>query len=423
MHQFEQKSISMRDRALPYVVDKVQEKSGSLRLGAIDIQRGIIMVLMAFVHSREYVSVEGYENLKRGVSPAWRGESWVDVFSQLVEPLAAGGFFMTMGIGVYFLWQTRTRAGWDSQRISNYLFTRGTILVILQLTVLQFFEYLSSPQFYYYIGVLLSLGICMMGAACCMRFIEHMQQKQWAKDWDMSLIIPLIIIALIVTGTQIAMNHLDQQNPRLWQMIVLTGGNYMTSSNIRVNINFTPLAWFSATAFGLIVGNILFTHRQNSMKILQKIVFVMLVSWVFLRTGLLSGWFTFGDYKMPASGDSLSLMSYFCFTKYPPSLDYFLWVLAVNLQGIIWWNKLEQKSAENVSLLRPLQLFGQCALFFFVCHWFVYYGLSLLIGIKLTSVNGIFGGWIAGLFILYPLCKLFHAFKHKQAADSFWRMF
>jgi len=399
----------------------VKTKTQSLRLSAIDVQRGLIMVLMAFVHSREYLGLHKYGNVKMGVSPKWLGESWFDVFYQLVEPLAAGGFFLTMGIGIYFLWQARKSCGWQAKKITHYLFTRGALMVILQLTILHFFEYLSSPQYYFYIGVLMSLGFCMMGAACCMLFIDYLQNIRRVY-WSADVVIPLAGIAIIVFGTQWAMYHIDVAHVTLGQMIAFVGGHYMTPAHIDVEIDFTPLPWFSATLFGLVVGKILYQNHQQGIVTLQKIVIGMLIAWFILRTGLLAGWFTFGDYKLPHANETLSIMSYWCFTKYPPSLGYYLWVLAINLQGIILWSRVENYSTKASNWLKPLKLFGQCALFFFLCHWFVYFGLSLLLNEKLTTPMTLLSGWLVGLIILYPLCKLFNRFKSRQEPDSFWRL-
>lgn len=404
------------------ISDHLYAKSEKKRMAAFDIQRGLIVVLMAFSHSREYLGADYYSNSYPGISPVWKGHAWIDVFYQLFVRLVAGGFFMTMGIGIYFLWQSRLKAGKTPSQIAQYLFSRGILLILLQMTVLELFQYVSEGYFFINAGVLMSLGFCMIGAAGCLWLIDVLQSKKYAKLIRFDIILPLALLLSLILINQLWMYHIDIKNPDFLQMLLLVGGEYTTRFNLELHINFTPLPWFTGTVFGLIIGRILFTQGQQGMKILQKIIFCLLITWLILRTGFLFNWITFGDYKFPAPGESISLMTYFCMTKYPPSLDYYLWVLAVNLQGIVWWNKLEVSSSRYLALLKPLNTFGQCALFFFVCHWYVYYGLSLFLNEKLSTPLEVFSGWIVGLIILYPICKAFRRFKMSKPADSLWRM-
>lgn len=418
MYELEQKGLNLS--AQPISESVAAPKTS--RLSAIDIQRGIIIILMAFPHSREYMTVEGYTNTKAGISPKWLGTEWVDLFHQLFVRTVAGGFCMTMGIGIYFLWQARLANHNAPKKIAQYLFTRGSLLVFLQLSVIGFFNYITSGTFWINVGVLMMLGICMMSAGGIMWFIDSLKKTHWAQNRPVDIIVPLAIISGLVLGTQLAMNHINVEHPSFIQMMLLVGGEYLTPANIEIQFNFVPLPWLTAVVFGLLVGKIIYKNQQQGMKTLQKMVIAMLVSWFILRTGLLMGWFTFGDYKIPLDGEELNWISYFCMSKYPPSFDYFLWVLAVNMQGIILWNKLGQTKPKIMKLFTPFKTFGQCALFFFLIHWYVYYGLSLVIPHQFKSTADIFGGWLLGLIVVYPICLAFRNFKLNKPADSLWRM-
>lgn len=419
MYELEQKGLHLDSKSIPKSSTAVLPRTS--RLSAIDIQRGLIVILMAFAHSREYLTTEGYTNTKPGVSPKWMGTEWVDLFHQLFVRTVAGGFCMTMGIGIFFLWQARLANHWEPKKIAQYLFTRGSLLIFLQLTVLGFFNFITTGIFYINVGVLMMLGFCMMSAGACMWLIDSVKNKPWAKNSPVDVIMPLAMISVLVLSTQLAMNHIDLQHPSLAQMMLLVGGDYFTTTNFEIQFNFVPVPWLTAVIFGLLVGKIIYKNHQQGMITLQKMVVAMLISWFILRTGLLAGWFTFGDYKIPSSGEQLNWISYFCMSKYPPSFDYFLWVLAINMQGIIIWNKIEHTKPKLMSLFTPLKTFGQCALFFFISHWYVYYGLSLIVG-HFTSPAGIFGGWLLGLIVLYPVCRAFRNFKMNKPAESLWRM-
>lgn len=132
------------EQVLPAVTHKTEtitQVSTSKRLGAMDMQRGMIMMLMAFSHSREYVSGDRYSNLGFNQSPTWHGNIWPDFIQQFfISTVAAGGFFMMMGVGMVFLFYARLKEGWSQEKICLYFLKRGALLIFIQLTLLQWFE-------------------------------------------------------------------------------------------------------------------------------------------------------------------------------------------------------------------------------------------------------------------------------------------
>ena len=79
----------------------------SLRISSLDIQRGFIMLLMAFCHCREYGGIDDYSNMDWNTSSTWLGTSYLDLIQQaFMSMIAAGGFFMLMGVGIIFFYQS-----------------------------------------------------------------------------------------------------------------------------------------------------------------------------------------------------------------------------------------------------------------------------------------------------------------------------
>jgi hypothetical protein len=62
------------------------------------------------------------------------------------------------------------------------------------------------------------------------------------------------------------------------------------------------------------------------------------------------------------------------------------------------------------------------ALFFYLLHLWVYG----LLGLFYTGGGGLvtmYGFWLLGLLILYPLCYWYNSFKHRKPLTSLWRFF
>jgi uncharacterized membrane protein len=108
-------------------------------------------------------------------------------------------------------------------------------------------------------------------------------------------------------------------------------------------------------------------------------------------------------------------------TKYPPSLAYILLTLGVDLLLLALF-------AGIMTTLRrwakPLLVFGQTALFFYLAHLYLYAVMGLTIApAGGTSLGWMYAYWAGGLVLLYLLCVRYRTFKQGTATDSVWRFF
>jgi hypothetical protein len=105
--------------------------------------------------------------------------------------------------------------------------------------------------------------------------------------------------------------------------------------------------------------------------------------------------------------------------KYPPSLAFLTITLGINLIFMAIWRRVEPCLQNRY---HPLLIFGRVALFFYLLHLWVY----SLSGLFFRSGSGLvtmYGFWLLGLVILYPLCCRFNRFKRSKPLTSFWRFF
>lgn len=424
MQHIEATSLASTSSSLSSSTQSLVQLPQGSRFGAMDMQRSIIMMLMAFAHCREYIGGPRYSNINWNHPPLWNGISWLDMIQQIiVSTVAAGGFFMMMGAGIIFLFHARLKNGWTEKSTCFYLIKRGLLLILIQLTLLQAFEILAEETLYFYVGVLISLGVNMILASLLYYLILSIKSLRIIRHLHIEYTLPVLLIILITSFIQLKISHILQSAaiPDAWMNMLVLGGKFEKS--ILIDINFTPIPWFPAVAFGMIVGQLFLKRKQQSITILFRIALSFLLIWFLARTALLSGLINAGDYKILGDGEQATLASYFCVSKYPPSIDYFLWSLGLNLLGIVLWSRAEKIAPRLLFRIQSVKLFGQCALFFFIMHWFVYYGISRFLVSPITNPLGIIALWLTGLMILYPLCKRYHVFKSGKDKASFWRMF
>src|SRR4030088_3144158 len=93
------------------------------RVVALDILRGVVMILMAIDHVRVYSGL-----------PAGGPTAGI-FFTRWVTHFCAPAFVFLAGTGAYL---HGLKLG-DRRAVARYLVTRGLILVVLELTVIRFF--------------------------------------------------------------------------------------------------------------------------------------------------------------------------------------------------------------------------------------------------------------------------------------------
>src|SRR3954471_10801013 len=91
------------------------------RIQALDVMRGVVMILMAIDHVRVYSGLPA-----GGPTPGIFFTRWVTHF-------VAPGFAFLAGTGAFFLGRKLN----DSRALSRTLVTRGVVLVLLELTVIR----------------------------------------------------------------------------------------------------------------------------------------------------------------------------------------------------------------------------------------------------------------------------------------------
>jgi len=166
-----------------------------------------------------------------------------------------------------------------------------------------------------------------------------------------------------------------------------------------------------------------------------------------------------------------SPQAFFYLAKYPPDVAFFAYTLSVNLLFLTLLDLIPRKymvatttataqdSDSNTThdaaslarrilsgalrgLLTVLLTFGNSALFFYMIHQFLVFGLgslltrlfgreipgekspfsdSVLMGIQ--SVWAFWGLWLLVMLIMFPLCRWYARFKATKGIDSVWRFF
>jgi uncharacterized membrane protein len=347
------------------------------RLDSIDVLRGIVMVVMALDHARDFFSNARFDPTDLSqTTPAY-------FLTRFVTHYCAPAFVFLAGTGA-FLGGTR---GKTTKELSVFLLTRGLWLVLLELTVMR-----VAWSFDYDVHMLRAIVI-------------------WAIGWSMVVLGVLVFLpraAVLVFGLALIAGHNafdGVQGGALWSILhVQTMVEYAPGWWIFVMYPLVP--WVGVMAAGYAFGGYALGDRRR----IRWIGLGCCALFVLLR--LVN---RYGD-PAPWESQPSALFTLFSFVnceKYPPSLDYLLMTLGPALTLL----SLLPDSARGIA--KPLVVFGRVPLFYYVLHVFLIHGLALLAGAGMGSGRGfglpvVYAIWAGVVLALYLPCRWFMELKRRN---------
>ena len=301
------------------------------RLESIDLLRGVIMVIMALDHVRDFFGVPG-------VSPTNLAQTTVPLFfTRWITHFCAPVFFLLTGTGAFLSPRRKS-----TRELSRFLFTRGVWLIVLEITVLRCLGF----QFNFDYSVTL-LNVL------------------WTLGWAMIALSALVWLpASVVTAFGLVMiashNLLDSvrsANP-LW--VALHSPGFLIPDPPHVVFAAYPLIpWIGVMAAGYGLGQIYGWSAERRKAFLLRVGLGLTVGFLVLR-----GINVYGDPSQWSTrpSTSLTVVSFLNTTKYPPSLLFLLMTLG---PALLFLYAVEGRTPR---LLRPALTYGKVPMFFFLLH-------------------------------------------------------
>jgi len=370
--------------------------TGTQRLAAIDLLRGIAMLLMAIDHwaafARINVTAEGYD----GVRPALG--SPLEVLVGLVTNLSSGIFFALAGTSIALFENSRRKRGWSEWQITRFLLIRAGILLVFD-QVINMIGW--SVRGAFLIEVLTAIAFSMIVLA----FIR---------------LLPLRVVAVLGAALFIGyplLVSLFPHNPDQPLSIITT----ILVQNYRegfIQVETPLLARLSLMLGGYVMGRLL-TNR--TVQISPRWLWIAgggLVAWLVLRLGLLQGYGDFLPYQ--AGGPWIDLL---IDSKHPPSLTFLLFNMSISLALLVLLNSMSSWLA-NTRLSWVLTVLGQTALFFFIVHMLFYKTLEVILrGNPIVPVGDpvlrLLIETALTMVVLVPICAVYRNLRRKHAILSY----
>jgi uncharacterized membrane protein len=372
------------------------------RLEPVDLLRGVIMIIMALDHTRDFFGIPGQNPTNLATASA------ALFLTRWITHFCAPVFFLLTGTGSYLSLRRKSRG-----ELSGFLLTRGLWLIFLEAVVLRCFAYQFNVDFRVTMLVVL-----------------------WALGWSMITLAALVWLPLRVIagfgGVLIAGHNLFDSirsaNP-IWSILHSPGFVLNTPEHV-VFVSYPLIPWIGVTAVGFVLGEIYNWDSDRRRALLVRLGSALVGAFLVIRAiniyGDASRW-------VLQKTTLFTVLSFLNATKYPPSLLFLLMTLG---PALVFLSFVDRGTPR---VLRPALTIGKVPLFYYALHFFLIHALAVVIcyarygtahwmfespdlahypfspppgwGFSLPVIYLL---WALVVSTMYPLCRWFAAVKERR---------
>lgn len=391
------------------------------RISEIDMLRGLVIVLMALDHVRDYfITAGGF-----AINPLDPAQTTSLLYAtRWITHLCAPTFVLLSGVSAYL----QMAKGKTTGALSRFLLTRGAWLIFLEMTVISFGWSFAAP-WPFFLQVIWAIGWCMIALA--------------ALVW-------LPRAAVMGAGLAIVLGHnlLDPVSADalggaalVWTFLHEGGPIFVGEAPIGL-IAYPVLPWIGVIAVGYGLGPLFLEPPGKRDRTVLTLGLAMLAAFVALR-----GFDLYGNPPAAAGGGPFGatmswqnqpelggkIMGFLDVEKYPPSLQFLLATLGL---VFVLWPILTRLRGLPAHVLN---VFGAAPFFFYVLHVYLVHALAIVANAAFGRdvspyfnymVNGFTGmpemeavgfplpgvylAWIVVVALLYPACRWWRNVKARE---------
>ena len=417
------------------------------RIPSIDIARGLVMVIMALDHTRDFL-----HSWSQSHSPLDLSVTTPAIFfTRWITHLCAPAFVFLSGASAALSLSSAAdpTRGMGLPAARNFLLRRGIILILIEFSLVNFglFFDLQCRVFIFEVIATIGTGFILLS------FLSRLPLK-----------ILLIVTLLLFFGHDLlppplmaapaAAGGAGIDWDRLIKSLLWSPGAFQLTPRLLFDVAYPILPWLGIMLAGFVAGRWCQRPAEQRKKI-------------FFRLGLLSlGLFTvlrfingYGDpdHWAVQKNTVFTVLSFLNVSKYPPSLLFSLVTLGVLFLVLAAAERRDNGAhpshAEDPShagdrsnkATRILLVYGRTPLFYFIIHMYLVHLLLFVIAFFQgftwkdfrfgpfqfglpekgfgISLAGVYAVWVGVVIALYPLCRWYGRYKAMHPEKGWLRYF
>ena len=384
-------------------------QSKASRIQSIDLLRGLVMIIMALDHTRDFFH---YNALLPEDPLDFATTSPVLFLTRWITHFCAPVFVFLSGTGIY-LYGSK---GKTKKQVSFFLLTRGLWLIFTEIFIIT----LLWDFNFTFIGlqVIWAIGLSMVIMSVLI-FLPY----------SILLALGLLIICLHNILDPIKMDGNDV--PSFLWAVVHQAHIFDINSNLKLGLMYPFLSWMGLMLTGYCLGKLYLPDINKAFRkrFLLYTGLALIGMFILLRFSNI-----YGDMHLWSQQKTtvFTLLDFVNTTKYPPSLLYVLMTIGPALVFLSLYENL------STAISRKITIFGKVPFFYYILHVFLIHALSWLLffitghswsDLDFTHFkNGslpygsgydlwvVYVAWVVVIVLLYFPCRWYSKYKatHKQ---------
>ena len=394
--------------------------SGNLkdqRIYTIDLLRGIIMVIMALDHARDFIHYDAFMHDPLDVQTTHLSLYLTRWVTHFCAPI----FIFLSGLSIYLQGMRKSKSA-----LSSFLFKRGMWLIFVELFVMGF---LWSFQFSYPIFILQviwAIGISMVFMAALI-YLPYMV---------------LLLLGSLIVCFHNALDGIDYTHHGFFWDLIHNGhfAFYPLGEGRNLMIVYPFVPWLGVMILGYCAGKLYAADVSNDWRrkfLLLKGTGLILFFFVLRWLNIYGDPVPWADQPNPVE----DFFSFFNVNKYPPSLLYLCITIGPGLIFLSLMDSINYTEGKRKNWMHVFSIYGSVPFFYYILHFYIlhiiasilYFTRGHLWSEPITQPNGppfafsapgegyslqtVYVVWILVVIALYPACKWFSQYRKRH---SYW---
>lgn len=383
------------------------------RIDTIDFVRGLVMIIMALDHTRDFMHVSSLNQNPLDLATT----TPVLFFTRWITHFCAPVFVFLSGTSAYISIENRN----NYKQSRSFLLTRGLWLIVLEFTVINFALWYDLHFRILLFQVIAAIGFGFIILAFLMKLPPAI----------------LGIIALIIIFCHNLLSPVLAGNDSLIKSIfspLVNFSSYQPTPNFAFVVAYPVIPWFGIMLAGFAAGKWFELPEAKKKRLFFRIGSLTILLFIILR--LLNVYGDPGTWTVQKNS-FYTLLSFINTTKYQPSLLFILMTLGAMFLLISFTEGIKSKFMDLVSV------YGRVPFFYYLIHLYLIHSIMIAImllqgfqwadlsfepfqfgrpkadsGIDLWLVYIV---WLCVVASLYPLCKWYSNYKQAHRENKWLR--
>jgi uncharacterized membrane protein len=385
--------------------------SNRARIQSIDLLRGLVMIIMALDHTRDFFHIKAFTEDPLNAATT----TPILFFTRWITHFCAPVFVFLSGASIYLQSLRKTK-----KELSLFVIKRGFWLLLVEITVVNFAFYFDIYFSTTVLTTIWSIGISMI---------------------ILGLFIWLPFTLILISGIVIVFGHnlLDiyekgRENFPVWYSLLHRVSFFPLGGGRSIGVLYPFLSWAGLMMLGYCFGRLIYMYEGlQRKKVLLWLGIGITAFFIIMR---MTDFYGDPDVINGTDKPMDSLYAFLEVAKYPPSLLFMCMTIGPAIIFLAFFDKAAGPVAKFISV------YGRVAFFYYIIHFFLIHILSttffLMRGHSFSEgiyPNGempnflkagegysllvVYLVWIGIVAALYPLCKWYDGYKTRNK-EKWW---